>query len=406
MTTSILRAASALTASLAALALPAAALAETAAMQGSSQQIASGPSKQDEFARFTPRPTGAKMSLDYGFWDDALKFFVMSMGPSTRQGERKPDASLGTRLTYGHDSRTRLEGNRVVFSFLKDDQITPLSEYRADLEQIASEIDIASLSRNEQLAFWINLHNVAVTEMIGLNYPLKAPSRMKLGPDRTPLDETRFINVAGVMMSPRDIRTRIVYPNWKDPMVIYGFFRGDIGGPSIRKSAYTGANVGEQLAYSANEFVNSLRGVEAWGGSLLVSRIYEEAAPYYFPNFETDLKAHLAAHAEEEVTRLLATNDKVKYNEYEIDIADLAGGQREPSYGFVQRDGEFDGTRVTPSIARLLGERSEKFEKLRREGKLGRVIVLPENFGSSDQPLPEGTVTVLPPEAEADPEID
>lgn len=346
--------------------------------QADDSPVAGVTSLQAGFDRFTPRPAAKITRLDFSFWNDALEYMVLSMGPSTRQGERRPDATLGSRQVYGHDSRVRLEGNRIAFSFLNEDAIAPLSEYRRDLERIGSEVDIASLPRNEQLAFWMNLHNVAVTEMIALNYPARSPSELKLGPDKTPLDTTRFITVAGVAMSPHDIRTKIVFPNWSDAQVIYGFFRGEVGGPSIQRTAFTGDNVAALLDGSGKEFVNSLRGVEAFGSNLLVSKIYEEAAPFYFPQMGGDLKTHLLRFANEEVAGLIAQKEQVKTNTYVATVADLAGGERQPIYNTVTSDGVDQGFRITPSIARYLGERSEKYEKLRRKGLLrGRVIWLP-----------------------------
>lgn len=340
-----------------------------------------------EFGKFVPHPTGKETTIDYSFLDDALRYMVLNMGPSTRDGLGKPPARLGSRMTYGHDSRVRLEGNRVAFSFLTEDAITPLTSYREDLERLGAELDIASLPRNEQLAYWINLHNVAVIEQIARNYPVQYPSRLKLGAEKTPLDETRFITVAGVAMSPRDIRTKIVFPNWQDPNVIYGFFRGEVGGPSIQREAFTGAGAAGFLAVAAKEFVNSLRGVEAFGNNLLVSRIYEEAAPFYFPDMGDDLKAHLATHADEEVAGLIAKKPGVKVNQYEDIVADLAGGQREPTYSTIQSGEGPERTRVSHSIARLLGERYQKFEKLRRDGVLrGRVIVLPWSGPGGEEP--------------------
>ena len=119
--------------------------------------------------------------------------------------------------------------------------------------------------------------------------------------------------------------------------------------------------------------------MENWGKTLLVSLIYEEAAPFYFRDLEPDLRAHLAKHAEEDVAAILAKTDKMKYNDYAIDIADLAAGDREPTYNMIENamNGQVQSSRVPFSIARLLQERQQKYEILREEGRLGRVIVLP-----------------------------
>jgi hypothetical protein len=336
------------------------------------------------FLQFAPAEPTSATALDYGFWDDALSFFVLRMGRSTRQGASRPDATIGTRQVYGHDSRYRLEGNRVLFSLVDDEAFTPLAEYRADLERIANEIDITRLPRNEQLAFWLNLHNVAMVEQIAAHYPVQSPDRIKLGDAGTPLDTTPFITIRGVPMSLRDIRTKIVYPNWSDPKVFYGFFRGDIGGPSIRRAAFTGQNVSQELNDSADEFVNSLRGVEAYGGALRVSALYEEIAPFYFPDWNRDLHAHLALYADDEVSELLGKYDTIKPNQYNSDLADLAKGEREPTYNYIEQSGELTGLSLPSSVRRILQERQQKMEELRKEGRTFQIILLPNGETGSD----------------------
>ena len=208
-------------------------------------------SVMQDFAKFIPQNQSEKITLDYAIWDEALGFFVLNMGKSLRQSSSRPEATTGSRRSYGHDFIYRLEGNRVIFSLLEDDIITSLTQYRQDLEQIGSEINIATMPRNEQLAYWTNLHNVAMIEQIALAYPVRQPARLEVGEAKSLLDETRFITVAGVKLSPKDIRTKIVYPNWRDSKVLYGFFRGDIGSPSISRRAYTGANVNRELTESS-----------------------------------------------------------------------------------------------------------------------------------------------------------
>ncbi|WP_247711629.1 DUF547 domain-containing protein [Qipengyuania aurantiaca] len=371
--------------------LPLAALSLTASPLAAQTASAEAPTSaavtSGEFARFIPREDNRKR-LDWQLWTDALQYMVLNMGQSLREAEGKPLAQTGTRQVYGHDSRIRLEGNRVMFSLMADEAIEPIAEYRRDLERIGGEIDIATLPRKEQLAYWMNLHNVATIEMIAANYPAKSPSRIKIGDDKVPMDRAKFITVGGVAMSPHDIRTRIVFPNWSDPKVIYGFFRGELGGPSIRKEAFTADTVDMLLIDAAGEFVNSLRGVEKYGKNLLVSKIYEEAAPFFFTDFEADLRAHLRTHAQEEVAGLIDRAEGVKYNAYVDTTADLAGGERQPIYYGSTTLSSADSLRVPPSVARLLGERYEKYEKLRREGLLrGRVIVLPPTTSERAQEL-------------------
>ncbi|MEP2735801.1 MAG: DUF547 domain-containing protein [Erythrobacter sp.] len=319
-----------------------------------------------QFARFTPSQTPKPHRIDYSIWEEALKNIVVSMGPSLRKTATSEVQGLGSRRRYGSNSRYRLEGTRVMFSFLQNDVKATFTEYRQDLQNTADLVDISAIPRNEQLAFWMNLHNVAMVEQIALAWPVRQPKSIEIG--GVPLDESKFITVNGVAMSPKDIRTQIVYPNWKDPRVIYGFWRGEIGGPSIQRRAFNAENIGELLDGSGREFVNSLRGTQKSGNKLKVSTIYAEAAPFYFQNLNTDLPKHLKLFSSDAVQEILSATSSVEASIEERDIADLAGGVREPSYSNITSDGTAKSFRIPQSMAVLLGERERKFDIIVRSG--------------------------------------
>jgi hypothetical protein len=258
-----------------------------------------------------------------------------------------------------------------MFSFLDADVIASFTEYRKDLENTANIVDIQSLSRNEQLAFWINLHNVAMVEQIANAWPIRQPRELVI--DGTALDDARFITVEGIKLSPRDIREKIVYRHWKDPMVIYGFWRGEIGGPSLQKEAFNADNVGRLLQRGAVDFVNSLRGTQEMGARLQVSELYKEAAPFFFPNFEKDLRDHITRYADAPTAALLAKTSGADPVIAEHDIADLEGGVREPTYQNITSNGQAVSFRIPQSMAALLRERETKFQEIIRQGRTGTV---------------------------------
>ena len=347
-------------------------------------------SVSEQFGQFRPQPDGSATQIDYSIWDEALKFFVLRMGQSIREGAPRVDPGMGTRRVYGHESRYRLEGNRIAFSFLEPEVIESLTQYREDLQQTADLVQIAKLPKNEQLAFWINLHNVAVIEQIARNYPLTQPYKIKpMGGDSL-LDDAKFITVNGVSMSPSDIRKHIVYPNWADPKVIYGFFHGDIGSPSIQREAFNGSNIDVVLGVSGLEFVNSLRGAAKVGSTLQVNKVYEEARPFYFPQWPADLRAHLQTYGDEELRADLIATSRLEATIEERDIADLSRGETDPGLNFVVENAGTDAEglrsfRVPANVQRMLAERARKMEKLRRRGLIGKVIVLPGQGGDANE---------------------
>ncbi len=347
----------------------------------------SSPSSSDPaFATFTPSNSPNNDRIDYSIWDEAMSNLVISMGPSLRETAGSPRPSFGTRRQYGHVSRYRLEGTRIMFSFLDSDVIESFTEYRQDLERTADIVDIQALSRNEQLAYWINLHNVAMIEQIANAWPVRQPREIEI--DNVPIDEARFITVEGIALSPRDIRERIVFANWSDPKVIYGFWRGEIGGPSIQREAFNADNVSRLLERGARDFVNSLRGTQRNGSTLEVSELFEEAAPFFFSDFETDLRAHIAQYANEDTNEILAETTSVDPTVREYDIADLAGGVREPSYQNITTDDISFSFRIPQSMVQLLAQRDQKFQRIIREGRTGTVtfsnITLPGDVGTDE----------------------
>jgi Protein of unknown function, DUF547 len=339
-------------------------------------------------ATFTPSNAPNADKIDYSIWDEAMKNIVVSMGPSLREGAPRPDPSFGTRRQYGHVSRYRLEGTRVMFSFLDTEVIASFTEYRKDLENTANIVDIQSLSRNEQLAYWTNLHNVALVEQIANAWPIRQPREIMV--DGVPLDEARFITVEGIKLSPRDIREKIVYRHWKDPAVIYGFWRGEIGGPSLQKEAFNADNVARLLQRGAVDFINSLRGTQELDSRLQVSELYKEAAPFFFPDFEKDVRAHLARYSDEKTSALLAKTSGADPAIAEHDIADLEGGVREPTYSNITSNGQAISFRIPQSMAALLKERETKFQEIIRQGRTGTVTF--SNIALPDDPADKGEV--------------
>ena len=319
----------------------------------------------DAFATFVPNADTRQHRIDYSVWTEALAAFVVSMGPPLRRIPPPEPGPNGTRIRIGHNSIYRLDGAMVGFSLMDREVIANIAQYRRDLEAVADGLDIQSLPRNEQLAFWLNLHNVAMIEKVAEVWPVRQPREITV--DGVPLDEARFITVEGVPLSPRDIREKIVYANWKSPEVIYGFWRGEIGGPAMQRQAFEGRDLAQQLERAAREFANSRRGVEKRGDTLHVSRYYAEAAPFFFPDFEADLRTHLAKYAEGPVADMLAKTDVVNASLSEYDIADLSGGYRANAF--------FSNGRLNPAAVRTLAERQRKLEYIERKlPRTGTVI--------------------------------
>jgi hypothetical protein len=350
---------------------PALAQAQTVQV-GALNAVTSAASSQ--FDRFTPQPS-TNVHLDFTIWDEMLKEMVYYTGPSLRQRAHRPDPIVGTRLVFGHTSPYRLEGNRVVFEGFGEEFTTILDDYVIDLVGIGDTLNIQTLPREEQLAYWLNLHNALVIKGISDNYPVSTPSTVTDDAGRKFHDIPR-VTINGMSLSLRNIRQDIVYRNWSDPLVIYGFFHGDIGSPSIQRKAYSGQTVQQTLSFSADEFANSLRGFTARGKTARISRHYEDAAPYFFKDFDVDVRAHLSSLLKPDVKEELdMTENPLKFLRYEDDIADLTKGERTGGiYNEIQSSGSFSN-RPPSVLQRALREQQEKMQRIRKRGLFGNVTI-------------------------------
>lgn len=273
-----------------------------------------------KFAKFSESSDELRLRMTYDLINDALDGIVMETGPSHRFFYRPRLQNTGSRISRVSVSPSWMEGNRIFFHSITDDQIQIWSNMRAGYEAIFDERAFSDLTKDQQLAYWLNLYNMGVIELVASQYPVKNIERL-----RDYWDMPVFM-VAGVQMSLNDIHHNILLKNWDDPLVIYGLFQGAIGGPKIRRRAYTAETVWGILEENAEEFVNSIRGMRANGDDVMISEYYDWNRAL-FPDFENDVRAHIAEYANAETRELLAMEDRAEPKYFDWIVADLLQGE-------------------------------------------------------------------------------
>ena len=258
------------------------------------------PGSADPFARFGSFAEGSELVVDHRVWNTMLEATVVVIKPSARKTSRSRRAAdplrekAGTRLSRGSRPVAPLESNRVLFHLLSREHVELVAKYRRELEILPNSYPLADFDKNEQLAYWLNLHNATLFEQLARRYPISKLKSLRKGRKNKPsLWDEKLLTVEGVALSLNDIQNNILIRHWNSPMVLYGFYQGAVGGPSLSNNAFTGENVHGILESKAEEFVNSHRGVKVWHGAARVSLLYEwgKAA---FPDWESDLASHLA----------------------------------------------------------------------------------------------------------------
>lgn len=155
-----------------------------------------------------------------------------------------------------------------------------------------TNVPVAALNKDEQLAFWLNLYNAASLRAMfdqfsglggtGQTLPSRNPYadsqkfsiKRVYGGDENPWT-VRNLTVGGVTLSLNDIEHRILYAYWKPELVMYGLSCPLRGCPPLDKRPYHGAQVERRLADAAQRFIADTDNVKVKSGAVQLSELYK-----------------------------------------------------------------------------------------------------------------------------------
>lgn len=303
---------------------------------------------------FRGHDENSKLTIDYRDLDSLLDTVVLYTGRSDRKKASSTQSTTGTRMKVSVNRATINEGNRFYFEVFDDNPQNQqtINKIRNRLENIPAAVPLEKFSRDEQLAYWINLYNITMIEEIINVYPEPKLEDLLVGEDSVLPKKT--LNVAGVPLSLNDIQFTILKQNYdSNPLVIYGLYQGIIGGPNIRKSAYTAKYVYADLIDNAMDFINSNRGTYPKNKhTFRVSSLYERNAAY-FPDFNTDLTEHLLTYLEGDEHAELQAATKIKTDINDWTVTDLYGSTRDLGASLANNSAALDGAVSGGNASRL-----------------------------------------------------
>ena len=280
----------------------------------------------DPFQRFDDK---SRLTINYTDLNSLLEAVVLDTGRSNRKKASSSQTQTGTRMKVSVNRATVNEGNRFYFEIFRDNEKNQktLRSIRTRLENIPAANSLEKFSRDEQLAYWLNLYNTTMLDEIVKVYPKRDLEDLLVG--KKSIMSKKTLMVAGVPLSLNDIQFTILRLNYdNNPLIIYGLYQGIIGGPNIRKIAYSGKYVYADLIENAMEFINSNRGTESKSKrTFRVSSLYERNEPFFI-NFDTDLTEHLLNYLEGDERVELQAATKIKADIDDWTVTDLFGSSR------------------------------------------------------------------------------
>lgn len=161
-----------------------------------------------------------------------------------------------------------------------------------------SQINISNYNRTEQLAFWLNLYNALVVQIIANYYPVDTVREVNISPGLFSAGPwgANLVTILGTPLSLDDIQNRILRAIWNDPRTHYAINNGSMGAANLSRQAFQGRTIDAQLNQAAYEYINSLRGIQVIEGKLILSKLYD----WYSDDFggsDADLINHLSHYA-------------------------------------------------------------------------------------------------------------
>ena len=189
------------------------------------------------------------------------------------------------------------------------------SEYVQSLQTARVE----ELSRDGQLAFWINGYNAVTIDKVIKKKPKKSVRETFIPGVWT---ATKFFTsrehiVAGKRLSQDDIEHEILRKQFKDPRIHFAIICASMGCPPLPRIAYTEENVQTRLEEETRKYLNSPRGtrIDRAENTLHMSKLFDWFATDFIQKSGSTL-AFMQPYLHEEVLIFLERDPMISYLEY------------------------------------------------------------------------------------------
>jgi hypothetical protein len=199
--------------------------------------------------------------------------------------------------------KKHVNNGAVDYAGLKTNEAM-IDRYLKVLEDVAPD----KLSRNEQLAFYINAYNAWTIKLILSGYPgIKSIKDLATWPDSPWKKEICRIN--GKVMTLDHIEHNILRPRFKDPRIHFAVNCASKSCPKLRPEAFQASILDKQLDDAAQSFINDPKQNYLKGKKLYVSKIFK----WFSSDFNNDIAGFFLRYADKDLKkRLMAKQNRVK----------------------------------------------------------------------------------------------
>lgn len=159
-----------------------------------------------------------------------------------------------------HDEWTKLVKKHVNSKGLVDYKgfIKDKADLQTYLDYLSANPPGSAWTKKDQIAYWLNAYNAFTVKLIVDHYPIK--SIKDLGPKKqlifinTPWDR-KFFKIGNKTMTLNRIEHRILRTVFSEPRIHFALNCASMSCPKLRREAYEGNKLDEQLTAQAKEFL-------------------------------------------------------------------------------------------------------------------------------------------------------
>lgn len=187
---------------------------------------------KEDSTKIKEHTTPSKKNFDHSVWDDLLKKYVV-------------------------------KGGSVNYKGLKQNSTT----LRIYLKSLENHIPDSSWSKEEKLAFWMNVYNAYTVKIIIDNYPIKSIKDIK-----APWDY-RFIKIGKKWYTLNDVEHKILR-KMGEPRIHFGINCASFSCPPLLNKAFTPKNVNDELDKLAVTFINDTKRNTITTNKIEISKLF------------------------------------------------------------------------------------------------------------------------------------
>lgn len=175
-----------------------------------------------------------------------------------------------------------------------------LDEYLEQLENYPID-SFSELSREDRIAFWINLYNASVLRMVLDHYPIRRLD------DIPAALEVREINVIGEYFSLSDLFNEVLRRGFRDERILTALISGRMDSPRFLKEAYVGKKLEDQLDRAAAQFAGSdaLNQIQPGSKKLYLSPLFQKFGSDFLVNYSGDRESRYSEQESAVISFLL-----------------------------------------------------------------------------------------------------